>query len=358
MSQKMSWLGAVGVLLIVSGFGLAMLREPARQVEAAADIRSAAITEGVDFYVKNCVTCHGASGEGMAAYPVLNSDGVRNMDVETLYHTVERGRYNTAMAAYSVNEGGILTSMQIGSLVTMLQSDVWDTVSSRAAELNLMPPQMTAVEIPEETLLAVKALPSGDQLANGLTVYAENCTACHGANGEGTTIAPVINSAELRTRLTDADVMRIIEQGVPGTVMASWQRALTPQQIADVVTLIRRWDEFTALGVQLPTIQAKPIDRSPETIAAGHQLFSLVCSQCHGTDGYGTKLAPALNNQTFLSQKPDDAIYNIIAMGVSGTAMPAWTGYLSDSDIASIVAYLRSLEPTAPAVANTTKGKP
>ena len=68
MSQKTSWLGAIGVLLIVSGFGLAMLREPARQVEAAADIRSAAITEGVDLYVKNCVTCHGASGEGMAAW--------------------------------------------------------------------------------------------------------------------------------------------------------------------------------------------------------------------------------------------------------------------------------------------------
>ncbi len=358
MTRKMSWLATFGVLLIITGFGLAMLREPTQQLAAVENFRSVAIVEGIDLYVENCVVCHGASGEGLAAYPVLNSDGVRSMDTETLYQTIERGRYNTAMTAYSVNEGGILMQSQVSSLVTMIQADVWANVSARAVELNLMPPQMTSIEIPEETLVTVRALPSGDQLASGLTTYAENCTACHGANGEGTTIAPILNSAELRARLTDTDVTRIIQQGVPATVMASWERALTAQQITDVVTLIRRWDELAALGIQLPLLQSKPIDRSPATIATGQQMFNLVCSQCHGTDGYGTKLAPALNNQTFLNQKSDDVIYNIISLGVTGTAMPAWSGYLNDADISAIVAYLRSLEPTAPAVANSTKGKP
>lgn len=358
MTNRMNALTMLGVLLIISGFGLAMLREPGQQLVAVENFRNVAIVDGVDLYVKNCITCHGATGEGLAAYPVLNNDGVRNMDAETLYNTIERGRYNTAMTAYSVNEGGILMQSQITSLVTLIQSDTWDRVSERAVALGLMPPQMTSIEIPEETLVTVRALSSGDQLANGLTIYAENCTACHGANGEGTTIAPVLNSAELRTRLTDTDVSRIIQQGVPATVMSSWERALTAQQITDVVSLIRRWDELAALGIELPLLQAKPIDRSPATIATGHQMFNLVCSQCHGTDGYGTKLAPALNNQTFLSQKPDDVIYNIISLGVTGTAMPAWSGYLNDADIAAIVAYLRSLEPTAPAMANSPVGKP
>jgi mono/diheme cytochrome c family protein len=358
MTRSMSWLGTMGMLLIVAGFAMAMLREPAQQLAAAENIRSAAIVEGIDLYVGNCVACHGASGEGLAAYPVLNNEGIRNMETELLYHTVERGRYNTAMVAYSVNEGGILTQAQISSLVTMIQFGAWEDVSARAIELGLMPPQMTSVEIPEDTLVTVRALPSGDQLASGLTIYAENCAACHGANGEGTTIAPMLYSAELRSRLTDADVTRIIQQGVPGTVMASWERALNEQQITDVVTLIRQWDEITASGIQLPTIQAQPIDQSPATIAAGQQLFNLVCSQCHGTDGYGTKLAPALNNLTFLSQTPDEAIYQIIALGVTGTAMPSWSGYLTNADISAIVAYLRSLEPSAPAVANPGIGKP
>ncbi len=358
MTRSMSWLGTFGVLLIVTGFGFAMLREPGQQLEATANFRSEAIVEGVDLYVKNCITCHGATGEGVAAYPVLNNDGVRNMDTETLYHTIERGRYNTAMTAYSVNEGGILMQSQISSLVMMVQSDVWDTVSARAVDLNLVPPQITAIEIPEETLVTVRTLPSGDQLASGLTTYAENCIACHGANGEGTNIAPVLNSAELRSRLTDAEVTRIIQQGVPATVMSSWERALTAQQITDVVSLIQRWDELDTIGVQLPMIQSKPIDRSPATIDSGHQMFNLVCSQCHGTDGYGTRLAPALNNKTFLTQTTDDVIYNIISLGVTSTAMPAWSGYLNDADISAIVAYLRSLELTAPEVANTTKVKP
>ncbi len=358
MSRQISWLGTFGVLLIVTGFGLAMLREPSRQIEAAEDIRSAAIAEGTDLYVKNCITCHGANGEGVAAYPVLNSEGVRSMDADMLYHTIERGRYNTAMTAYSVNEGGILTQAQVSSLVTLIQSGTWANVSARAAELNLMPPQMVSIEIPPETLAVVQSLPSGDRLANGLTVYAENCTSCHGANGEGTSIAPALNSAELRSRLTDNDVARIIQQGVPATVMSSWERALTTEQITDVVILIRCWDDLAANGIQLPQLQPQAIDRSPETIAAGHQMFNLVCSQCHGTDGYGTKLAPALNNKTFLTQKSDEVIANIISLGVTGTSMPAWSGYLRDADIYAIVAYLRSLEPTAPAVANMTVGKP
>ena len=169
MPRQMSWLGTFGVLLLIAGFGLAMLREPGQQLAAAENFRSAAIVEGTDLYVKNCITCHGATGEGVAAYPVLNSEGVRSMETGTLYHTIERGRYNTAMTAYSVNEGGILTQAQVSSLVTMIQSDTWTNVSARAAELNLLPPQMTSIEIPQETLPTVRTLPSGHQLGNGLT---------------------------------------------------------------------------------------------------------------------------------------------------------------------------------------------
>ncbi|MEI2776462.1 MAG: c-type cytochrome [Tetrasphaera sp.] len=62
-------------------------------------------------------------------------------------------------------------------------------------------------------------------------------------------------------------------------------------------------------------------------------------------------MAPALNNQTFLSQTEDAAIQQIIAGGVPGTTMPAWGGYLSEADIAAITAFLRSLEENAPAMA-------
>ncbi|HAJ38650.1 MAG TPA: hypothetical protein DCL15_23530, partial [Chloroflexi bacterium] len=228
MTPKLTILGFVGTLLIVAALGMAIVREPARQVQAAQDIRTAAVAEGLDLYATNCVACHGAAGEGIAAYPALDSEGVRLMDADDIFRTIERGRYNTAMAAYGAEEGGIFTDMQIRSLVALIQEAPWDAVAARVDELGLTPPPVAAAEIDAALLADIQALPEGDVLANGLQVYATNCVACHGANGEGTNLAPALNTDELRARLTDADITRIITQGAPGTLMASWARALSP----------------------------------------------------------------------------------------------------------------------------------
>jgi cbb3-type cytochrome c oxidase subunit III len=347
----MSWLAFIGTMMIVAGLGIAILGESDRQAAAAETLHAAMVAEGTDLYAQNCVACHGASGEGIAAYPSLTASAA--MDAQMLFNTVERGRYNTGMAAFGVEEGGTLTRMQIESIVVMLQANEWDMVAVRVAELGLTPPQITVAEIPAEILDRVAALPNGTALTTGLTVYAENCAACHGANGEGSTLAPALNTDELRVRLSDADIARIMREGVPGTLMASWSRALDMNQQQSVVTLISNWGELNAAGISLPVIEAVPLDSSPQAVANGQRLFSLLCTQCHGVDGYGSPIAPALNNQIFLSQTPDAAIQQIIAGGVTGTNMPAWGGYLTDADIAAITAYLRSLETTAPIVAPT-----
>lgn len=349
MTTQIRWLGFIGTLMIAIGVGLAILNEPARQTAASESLHVAMVSEGADIYAQNCVACHGASGEGIAAYPPLTTAGA--LDAQILYNTIERGRYNTAMAAFGVEEGGVLTGAQIQSLVTMIQAGTWDAVATRVAALGLTPPQIVVAEIPAETMAQVAALPNGSVLATGLTVYAENCAACHGANGEGSSLAPALNTDELRVRLNDDAIARIVQEGVPGTLMSSWSRALTTEQQQAVVTLVSNWGELNAAGVKLPVIEAAALDTSPQAVANGQRLFSLLCTQCHGVDGYGTQIAPALNNQTFLSQTPNAAIQQIISGGVTGTNMPAWGGYLTDADIAAITAYLRSLEATAPIVA-------
>lgn len=349
MTRQLSWIALVGTLMIVAAFGIAVIREPARQADAAASLNAVMIAEGTDLYAENCVACHGASGEGIAAYPPLTT--AVSMDAQTVYNTIDRGRYNTGMAAFGVDEGGIFTGMQIQSLVTMLQAGTWDTVMVRVAELGLTPPHIVVADIPAETIAVVEALPDGAALSAGLTVYAENCAACHGANGEGSALAPALNTDELRVRLSDADIARTIVEGVPGTLMSSWSSALDTSEQQSVTTLISRWGELNAAGILLPVIEAAPLDMSPQAVATGKQLFDLLCTQCHGIDGYGSPIAPALNNQTFLSQTPDAAIQAIIAGGVNGTVMPSWSGYLTDADIAAITAYLRQLQPTAPIIA-------
>lgn len=350
MTRDMMWIGFLATVLIVVVLGVAAMREPNRQIAAEEHFREVAVEEGTDLYAENCVICHGAAGEGLAAMPGLNNEGVGSMDYETLFRAIERGRYNTAMAAYGVDEGGIFTNAQIDSLIALVQYGSWNDVATLVAERGLTPPEVVVAEVSGETLALVRDLPEGDALANGLNFYAENCAACHGGNGEGTTLASALNSDELRSRLADADIARIISEGVPGTLMAAWGNTINDQESAELVVLLRRWDELDAAGVAMPVIETPPIDMSPEAIAEGEHLFNVLCTQCHGTDGYGSPMASALNSQSFLHETPDAAIQQIIALGVPGTSMPAWGGRLTEADIAALTAYLRSWEPTAPAI--------
>ena len=350
MTRDMMHLGFLATALILVILTVAIMREPSRQLEAAEEFKVISVREGADLYAENCVACHGASGEGLGAYPALANQGIQTMDAEVLTKIIERGRYSTAMAAFGVDEGGLFTNAQIDSLVTLLLYGNWQYVDARVAELGLTPPEITAMEVSEETLLAVRDLPDGTTLADGMTLYAENCAACHGANGEGTGLAPALNSDELRGRLSGDDITRIVQQGVPGTLMASWNAALSPDQVASITTFLRRWDEIVGTGAVMPVVETAEIDLSPEAVATGQRLYNILCKSCHGFDAYGTPLAPALNNQLFLSETPDAAIQQIISLGVSGTVMPAWGGRLTEADIAALTAYLRSLEPTAPVI--------
>jgi len=351
MTRGMAWIGFLATVLMAVVLAIAAQREPDRQQQAVIDLRIESVTSGIDRYAENCAVCHGAAGEGLGTTPSLNNEGLRAMDAATIFKTIERGRYNTVMAAYGVAEGGVFTSAEIDQLVSVIQYANWDAVAARVAELGLTPPEAVVVELTEETLASVRSLPDGEALAAGLQIFATQCAACHGANAEGSSIAPALNSADLRASTTDADLARIIEQGVPGTLMAGWGRVLTNEDITNLALLIRRWPELESAGIDIPVIESTPVDMSPEAIALGARLFSLACAQCHGANGYGTALAPALNNQVFLADTPDAAIQQIIAAGVPGTKMPAWGGRLSEADIAALTAYLRSLEPTAPAIA-------
>jgi mono/diheme cytochrome c family protein len=88
-------------------------------------------------------------------------------------------------------------------------------------------------------------------------------------------------------------------------------------------------------------------------VSSGAHLWALNCASCHGDHGQGVT-APALNSQQFLGSVTDEQVRRIMSVGISGTAMPAWSnefgGPLTDQELASVVAYLRSLEKHAPSV--------
>jgi mono/diheme cytochrome c family protein len=271
------------------------------------------------------------------------------MSDNDLIKVISRGRDNTLMAPWAVDEGGIFSNSQVADLVTLIQFVNWEYVEARVKDLGLTPPQVVEMEVSDEMLASLAELPDGKALSSGLQVYAENCSACHGSNGTGSMIAPALDSAELRETPRE-DLVQLVDNGVPGTLMAGWQKTLTPEQTSAVIDLIYRWPEMIQSGIEFPEAQVMQISASPEMIADGQQLFNIACKSCHGLEAYGSPMAPALNNQLFLAEKPDAAIYQIIAGGVPDTLMPAWGNRLTDYDLQSLVAYLRSFEPTAPAI--------
>jgi len=84
---------------------------------------------------------------------------------------------------------------------------------------------------------------------------------------------------------------------------------------------------------------------SPEKIAEGKRLYAQ-CGACHGDNGVGRLgIGPRLNSDTFLSAASDELLIRTITHGRTGTTMIAWRSLLTQSQIHSIVAYIRSLAP-------------
>jgi mono/diheme cytochrome c family protein len=117
---------------------------------------------------------------------------------------------------------------------------------------------------------------------------------------------------------------------------------------------------FVAYRVREPTLRR---DASAAQEASyreiGSELFATNCSSCHGKDATGGS-APVLNAKEFLKGTTDDQIRALIAGGISGTDMPAWSlafgGTLTDEQVLQVTTYLRSLEPNAPSVPNWRAG--
>jgi len=349
MTQLMKWIGILATVAIVIMVPLYTWTEPAQQEKLLDEYYTDAVLTSTELYALNCAVCHGAAGEGIGDTPPLNGDAVRTMSETDLSKVISRGRSNTLMAAWAAEEGGIFSNPQIDDFVTFIQQVNWEFVEVRVQELGLTPPAVIEMEVSDEMLASLAALPNGDALSSGLLVYAENCAACHGANGAGTIIAPAIDSDDLRA-MPEEEIVELITEGVPGTLMASWGNLLAPDEIGSVVDLIFRWRELLQADIEFPEVEVMSIPSSPELIREGERLFNIACKSCHGVDGYGSPMAPALINQIFLSETPDAAIYQIIAGGVPDTLMPAWGSRLTDRDIQSLVAFMRSKEPSAPVI--------
>ena len=79
--------------------------------------------------------------------------------------------------------------------------------------------------------------------------------------------------------------------------------------------------------------------------ADGDAVFKGRCTTCHGSDGKGKSAigTPDFTSAKTLSGLSGADVIDTIRNGRKGTIMPAWSGKLSDEEIAAVAAYVRSL---------------
>ncbi|MCV6584129.1 MAG: cytochrome-c oxidase, cbb3-type subunit III [Marinibacterium sp.] len=188
------------------------------EIAADPDLNSYANNAGAAVFRTWCAQCHGSGAAGVQAsgYPnLLDDDWLWGGDIENIYYTVAHGIRNeddddarySEMPAF----GELLEPEEINGVVNYVM-----TLSGGEAQ------DPSAVEA-------------------GAEVYADNCSVCHGDNGEGDVFQGAPNLADA-IWLYGGDYDTLVETVTYSRygVMPNWNSRLTEAQIRAVATYVHQ----------------------------------------------------------------------------------------------------------------------
>ena len=192
------------------------------------------------------------------------------------------------------------------------------------------------------------------EVLNFTTLYKQNCSGCHGANGRQGAAVSLADPVYLAL-VDDATLRRITANGIPGTLHPAFARSaggtLTEKQIDVLIHGMRtHWANPGLLrGDSLPPYLAS----SPGDAARGAEVYKTFCASCHGPSGHGGSKAGSIVNGSFLGLVSTQHLRTTVIVGVPDFGMPDWRSDvpgkpLTPQEVSDVVAWLAAQRPKFP----------
>jgi cytochrome c oxidase cbb3-type subunit 3 len=193
-------------------------------------------------------------------------------------------------------------------------------------------------------------VPRPDSIVDFATLYQQNCSACHGAQGINGPSYPLANATY--QALVDEQVLhQVVANGERGTLMPAFAisagGSLTAEQVDALVKGMRAaWSKPGILdGANPPPYRAA----KPGDAAHGAQVYTTYCAACHGVSG-GKSKAGSVTEPAFLALVSDQVLRTVVIAGRPDIGQPDWrndvAGHpMSDQEVTDVVAWLSSQRP-------------
>ncbi len=239
-------------------------------------------------------------------------------------------------------------------------------------------------------LVATAALSAGaaaqDAAHPGKPVYDKWCAGCHGVDGRGSGPAAAymlprprdftqalyqIRTTSSGSLPTDADILRMIDDGMPGTAMPGWRTALSSQERNNLVSYLKTFSRFFETDQPQLMEFSRPTRMNAETLEEGARVYQqMECFKCHGQAGRGDgQSAPTQEDNNGFPIRPADLtepwyfngggtvedIFRRFRTGLDGTPMPSYSdalaaGVVTEDQLWALAHYVKEMGGETPRV--------
>lgn len=173
-----------------------------------------AMAAGKSAFGDNCATCHGSGAQGFKGYPNLNDDiWIWGGSFEEIRHTLEVG----IRATHEDTQFGLMQAFGRDDLLT--RDEIRD--------------------LTEYLLAFTDRSENPEAVTRGVSLFADNCASCHGADAKGdrTQGAPNLTDVEWLYGGGRADIIETLNNGRQG-VMPNWNERLSPDTITALAVYV------------------------------------------------------------------------------------------------------------------------